>query len=193
MIVRFANDEKFDAFSIMPEGSKPSDGLIQLCNLLNEEIQKGRTFDFWSESTLGGLTWRLDEMPTDDERYHFFQTTSERALDLREIGWQTMEEGGVVRVEIKFSGGNDEGSCDSITVTYGDGSIKDFTDYAYGRGDSFEERLVDLMLMPMYDKYGSFAGEFYVDGMLVWDYESKTVKMSGSETVESYEDFEDEV
>lgn len=45
---------------------------------------------------------------------------------------------------------------------------------------------------PIYDRWGSFAGEFYVHGTLTWDVAAGTYKLSGQETVETYEDFEDE-
>ena len=49
---------------------------------------------------------------------------------------------------------------------------------------------IDTLEAPIYDKFGSFAGDFYVDGVLVWDVVAGTYKLSGYETVESYESFE---
>lgn len=49
---------------------------------------------------------------------------------------------------------------------------------------------IDTLEAPIYDKFGSFAGEFYVDGVLVWDVVAGTYKLSGEETVQSYESFE---
>jgi len=49
---------------------------------------------------------------------------------------------------------------------------------------------IDTLEAPIYDKFGSFAGEFYVDGVLVWDVVTGTYTLSGQETVQSYESFE---
>ena len=49
---------------------------------------------------------------------------------------------------------------------------------------------IDTLEAPIYDKFGTFAGEFYVDGVLVWDVVAGTYKLSGEETVQSYESFE---
>lgn len=49
---------------------------------------------------------------------------------------------------------------------------------------------IDTLEAPIYDKFGSFAGDFYVDGVLVWDVVAGTYTLSGQETVQSYESFE---
>lgn len=43
---------------------------------------------------------------------------------------------------------------------------------------------------PIYDRYGSFAGEFYVDGTLTWDVTAGTHKLHGQEEVSHWESFE---
>lgn len=42
---------------------------------------------------------------------------------------------------------------------------------------------------PVYDRYYTFAGEFYVDGTLTWDVTAGTHEMHGQESHEVYEDF----
>jgi hypothetical protein len=44
---------------------------------------------------------------------------------------------------------------------------------------------------PIYEKYGTFAGEFYVNGTLVWDVGARNVYMQGQESNTVYEPFEE--
>lgn len=49
--------------------------------------------------------------------------------------------------------------------------------------------LRDVLEHPIYDRYGSFAGEFYCHGTVEWDVAAGTHKMSGSESHEVWENF----
>lgn len=51
-------------------------------------------------------------------------------------------------------------------------------------------KVLTVLEHPIYDRWGSFAGEFYVNGTLTWDVTGGTYKVTGQETVEHYEDFE---
>lgn len=51
----------------------------------------------------------------------------------------------------------------------------------------------EALAKPIYDRYHTFAGDFYVQGTLVWDVPNRKVIMGGSEEVKSYEPFTDEV
>lgn len=42
---------------------------------------------------------------------------------------------------------------------------------------------------PIYAEYGSFAGEFYVDGTLTWDVASGKYEMHGQQEVSHWEEF----
>lgn len=45
-----------------------------------------------------------------------------------------------------------------------------------------------VLTAPIYARYYSFAGEFYVHGMVTWDVAAGTHKMSGQESHEVWED-----
>ena len=124
----------------------------------------------------------------------------------------------VVNLEICFSGGNDEGGIDerrAITSTGDEVDIPDSNAYLirrwnqesqdYGkeawfvgwgnndRAASSEEIKIaqyhQTLNAPIFDKYHSFAGAFYVNGTLVWDVLRKTCEMHGTETIEVDREF----
>ena len=87
-------------------------------------------------------------------------------------------------VIVRFSGGEDEGGVDSITVHKGDKEIAQIEE-GYGNSDS---PLGEALSEPVYDRYSSFAGEFHVTGQVRRDLKSKTVKMDGQEAIEQWQD-----
>lgn len=126
---------------------------------------------------------------------------------------------GIAKVEVGFSGGNDEGGADYIRATKADDTLVPLdTARAYrpmlynrvtnqwesqkwmmGYGDRAvpatpeviaESQLAEGLEGPIYERWGSFAGEFHVNGTLVWDVVAKTAVISGQENVETYDDFE---
>jgi len=111
---------------------------------------------------------------------------------------------GIKRVEVEFSGGGDEGGCDGITLFDIAGKETELKEHWGSYGADFNSRkpeknataddvLSMALCKPVYDKYYSFAGEFHVHGTVTWDVAAKTCKMNGQESVETYEEFEDEV
>ena len=46
-----------------------------------------------------------------------------------------------------------------------------------------------VLCAPVYAKYYTFAGEFYVDGTLTWDVDKGTYEMHGQEETRSWESF----
>jgi hypothetical protein len=50
--------------------------------------------------------------------------------------------------------------------------------------------LARVLEAPIYERWGSFAGEFDVDGTLTWDVAAGTHKLKGSESVSTWQDFE---
>lgn len=100
---------------------------------------------------------------------------------------------GVNLVSCDFYGGNDEGGCESITVTMSDGTVKYIPVWKEaGPNDlSVSQNLKEALQKPIYDKYGSFAGEFTVNGKLIWDVDSLKCYFKGSET--DWVDFEEPV
>jgi len=120
---------------------------------------------------------------------------------------------GIARIEASFSGGNDEGGIDSITFYDADGNEVEAPPqpsvyrvyqggesalYAGGWGqdrrpataEEIAQNLVYKVIeAPVYDRYYTFAGEFYVDGTLTWDVTAGTHSMNGQESHEVWEEF----
>lgn len=102
---------------------------------------------------------------------------------------------GVTKIHVGFSGGHDEGGCDNIQLTLKDGKVESVSE-PWGsstKNMSERDRMVEMACTPVYQRYYSFAGEYYVNGEVVWDLEARTVKMNGSEEVPSYEVFDEEL
>lgn len=132
---------------------------------------------------------------------------------------------GIVKVDVHFSGGNDEGGADRFTATTADGTEVDlgFDTHAY-RDSTYDTttrswrhgswvvgswdqetrkhstrpatdaevesaRLRDALESPIYAEYGSFAGEFYVDGTCTWDVATGKSEMHGEYGSMSYDRF----
>lgn len=51
-------------------------------------------------------------------------------------------------------------------------------------------KVTKVLEAPIYDRWGSFAGEFDVDGTLTWDVATGTHKLKGQESVTSWQSFE---
>jgi hypothetical protein len=86
------------------------------------------------------------------------------------------------KVVIQYYGGNDEGHIQSITFHKEDGT-EERVDEEYN--DEFHQ----VLCSPIYDKYGSFAGEFNVDGTLTWDVKAGTITDEGDETTPKTEPY----
>lgn len=111
---------------------------------------------------------------------------------------------GIVKAEVSFSGGNDEGGVEEITLIDGAGVESNF-EISYGGGYSYvngryqrddsalteDQKLSIALQKPVDDAYGSFAGDFNVYGSVIFDTVKNTVTMSKSES--SYSDYEDEL
>lgn len=111
----------------------------------------------------------------------------------------TLKQKNIRKVVVEFSGGHDEGGADNINV-YLNGQDDPITSISvWGAANKDEDNsildknLIDLLCKPIYDKYYSFAGEFSVYGELTWDTEKHSIKFNGSESVESYQHFEEEL
>jgi hypothetical protein len=164
-----------------------SDGMVKIIENVNDKLVKGHTLSYFTEDYLGGMLFGLTDEEKDSvkatEREWLVEQVKERAIDARQEGWNVMEEAGAVKAEIFFTGGNDEGGAEQITLTLGDGSQREVEPYSHGRDEnSLDGRLAELLTIPVYDEYGGFAGEFQVEGTLLWDYAEKTVVMDGDES-----------
>jgi hypothetical protein len=114
---------------------------------------------------------------------------------------------GVAKVVVEFSGGGDEGGVNDITLYNADGGEIGKLEEDYG-GSTYnsktgqwepinppnpDTKLVEALVAPVYDRYGSFAGEFYVSGTVEYDVANEKVKMPYRESVETWEDHEEDL
>jgi len=88
---------------------------------------------------------------------------------------------GADRALVEFSGGNDEGGPDSITLYDGDAPVCTLPAWPCGpdatAAQKADARFADALSDPVFEAYGTFAGDFDVTGEVIWDAEDKTVQM----------------
>lgn len=100
---------------------------------------------------------------------------------------------GADRAVVEFSGGNDEGGPDSITLYAGEDALTTLPAWYDGEDDPKEQsnaRLAAALSDPVFEQYGTFAGDFDVTGEVIWDVAAKTVQMIRDERSD-YEHSED--
>lgn len=121
---------------------------------------------------------------------------------LKNKAFAQIRELGGVKAVIQFSGGGDEGGADSGEVLTADGHpLKWDYKYASGHYDSRGNYVPDesdpisaLADSILDDKFGSFAGDFYVHGEIVIDAVAKTVKMTGEESqMQPFETYDEDL
>lgn len=91
---------------------------------------------------------------------------------------------------VSFSGGNDEGGADSITLYMRTVTDKQTSSIEVGTVEPDSDDFAVALEQPVRDKYGSFAGDFDVSGDLKWDATARTCVMTGEES--QWESFEPE-
>jgi hypothetical protein len=103
---------------------------------------------------------------------------------------------GADRAVVEFTGGNDEGGPDAITLYKGEAPVCMVSVWPCERDATTdheaEARFADALSDPVFEVYGTFAGDFDVTGEVIWDSEEKTVQMIRDERSE-YEHSEDYV
>jgi hypothetical protein len=98
---------------------------------------------------------------------------------------------GADRAVVQFSGGNDEGGPDSITLLTGENVLRTLpTWWQGGEEDAQLIALSDALSAPVFEAYGTFAGDFEVSGEVIWDVAGRTVQMIRDERSE-FEHFEE--
>jgi hypothetical protein len=114
----------------------------------------------------------------------------EKGIMNRSDVFQALRNKGAWKAIVDFSGGGDEGGADHICLVNEEeiefGSIDPW-------GDDGNRELAETLTEPIYDRWGSFAGEFYVHGQLIWDAQANTVKFAGEESEQVYKPFEEEI
>lgn len=106
----------------------------------------------------------------------------------RNMAFGLLKAADIVQAEVKFAGGNDEGTIESITLHKKDGT-NTIIDYTYNNRDPLHEELSK----PVWEKYGSFAGNFEVYGSIIWDVETGTISMNGQESCTTWSTIEEEI
>ncbi len=84
---------------------------------------------------------------------------------------------------VLFSGGNDEGGPDSITLYRGEEELYALPTW-HGGGElvaGADPELPDALSEPVFDAYGSFAGDFDVCGEVIWELKGEKVKIVKNE------------
>jgi len=134
--------------------------------------------------------------------------SNEKNVMSRDKVFATLKGMNVAKVEVFYSGGNDEGGVNQIDLFDADGKkIRSMEEYYGGNSvwdeaikgwkqaeaPTDEQRLSQALCIPVYDKYGSFAGDFYVDGTITWDVENRKVRDHGTEQVSHDESFDDDL
>jgi hypothetical protein len=90
--------------------------------------------------------------------YQLDEDLSNNPTSQKEKVFAWMKENGIERICLGFSGGNDEGGVDAAFLITEDGEDVDID----------VDKLSDFLTSPIFSRYGSFAGDFYVDGTLTW-------------------------
>lgn len=131
----------------------------------------------------------------------------ERKIMERSAVFEALKKRGAAKAVVSFSGGGDEGGCDGIQLLDAAGAVIAEIDEYYGNTTVWdpdtqtykdigppneEQQMSEGLCVPVYEKYHSFAGEFSVSGTVTWDVATRKVTMSGEESVEQYEPFEEE-
>lgn len=121
----------------------------------------------------------------------------------KDVAMQILRDHNVYRLVLEYSGGNDEGGVDAVRVTYMDGTQEDnpswcerhYADSVFDKDTgewkrnevSAEEtastKRADILEAPVYDRYYSFAGDFYASGTVVYDVQEGTCVMDGLDEV----------
>ncbi len=98
---------------------------------------------------------------------------------------------GADRAVVEFSGGNDEGGPDNISLLKNDETIRTLS-VAWHAGEEDKDllALADALSDPVFEAYGTFAGDFDVTGEVIWDVAEQTVQMIRDERSE-YQHYEE--
>jgi hypothetical protein len=101
---------------------------------------------------------------------------------------------GADRALVEFSGGNDEGGPDAITLCTGEAPVCTLCLWPCESDPTAEQladaRLADALSDPVFEIYGTFAGDFDVSGEVIWNVGDTTVQMIRDERSD-YEHSED--
>lgn len=94
--------------------------------------------------------------------------------------WRYLKKNGFSELTLSFSGGNDNGSIDGCELRRSDGSSVNVDFYSDLLGEL--KVVLEQAAEPIYDRYGSFAGDYSVSGTLQYVLKDHSVLLSGYET-----------
>jgi len=116
---------------------------------------------------------------------------------------KALEKMGATSALISYSGGNDEGGVDLVVVRTPKGEQileERYRSYTYRNGSTYrkpfppdikeEGELVELLSAPIYDQWGSFAGEFSTYGTITFIVETDTVEWTNGYEERTYDETE---
>lgn len=118
----------------------------------------------------------------------------------REEAFDQLIARGVHQAVVTFNGGGDEGHVDDIRLFNKDrqligeleeGSTGKRWDATTGQykdppPPTDDEKLANCLVTPVDDKYGSFNGEFSVEGSVTWNTEDRTITLKANESCPTY-------
>ena len=125
------------------------------------------------------------------------QVYPESARELKKL----LQAVGAIQVRAEYFGGNDEGYVNPITLVFPDGKEEEikhdeggdwvtkdgqweFIARAPAPGDAEKGRIAELIVEPVYDRYGSFAGDFSCHGTVNFAIDDDAITVEGSESQE---------
>ena len=126
--------------------------------------------------------------------------------ELQREAFDRLKKLGVATAVVHYSGGHDDGGAEGISTVMADGTSGEIKqhylawEHVPGKGmvrpDGYPEEvkeeaeLADLLVVPVYRRWGTFAGEFHVSGEVIWDATKNKVIFS-EDLSESYERHEE--
>lgn len=99
--------------------------------------------------------------------------------------FEMLEKLNIAQVIVEFSGGDDEGGTDNIIAENNEGHPVTFTEN--------EDKLVEALQLPIYERYGSFTNQPFVNGELIWDTKNKSLTVKGRQVETSWIGFQEEI
>ena len=140
------------------------------------------------------VTVTIDGKEEQQTRYNYDHDSYYKAISLKQDRDRNEHKGriiaafikrGITMAEVTFSGGNDTGSCDGYTFFDADNNVVDGVNMNYVSSshrvdgkwvereltdeEKAENDFINLVDAPVYWRWGSFAGDFSVEGTMYYD------------------------
>lgn len=89
-----------------------------------------------------------------------------------------LERHNVVKVEVTYNGGHDSGTIEDVAIHRTPDAPAEVPQALN------QVWLYDALKQPVWDRYGSWAGEYSAWGALIWDVEEHRIYFEGTESTE---------